>query len=127
MPKKLYKFNRYFRSNLGYTDDEIEYIFAKTNGRCRHCQKQLAYDNYGDRNARGGWEVDHSVPKSKGGTDHMRNLWPLCWICNMQKLDTHGHHHDKKYEPRSTGGKIVEFFGGRAGDLGTDPRRDFHG
>lgn len=122
--EKLYRFHWAYIVGMGYTNDERNYVFSKTGGKCRHCGKQLAYDNYGDRNARGGWEVDHSVPLSKEGSDTPRNWQPLCWKCNLEKSDTHGHIHDKKYEPRSTGGKVVEFFGGRAGDFWTDPHRD---
>lgn len=32
-------------------------------------------------------EVDHIVPKSKGGTDDLHNLQTLCWKCNQGKKD----------------------------------------
>jgi len=34
-----------------------------------------------------GWEIDHSKPKSKGGTDHLNNLNPLQWEENRKKSD----------------------------------------
>lgn len=30
--------------------------------------------------------VDHKVPKAKGGTNEMRNLWTLCQDCNLGKM-----------------------------------------
>ena len=60
---------------MGYSWERLFEIFEKTGGKCRHCGKQLAFDNYGSYNARGGWQVDHSVPKSKGGSENLRNLW----------------------------------------------------
>jgi len=73
--------------NLGYSYENLLEIFEKTNGKCRQCRKELVLDNYGKRNARGGWEVDHSVPKSKGGTDNPKNLLPLCYLCNFYKRE----------------------------------------
>jgi hypothetical protein len=36
-------------------------------------------------------ELDHIVPKSKGGTDDEENLWLACHSCNLFKGDqTHG-------------------------------------
>ena len=29
--------------------------------------------------------IDHIYPKSKGGTDHVENLWLLCGACNSSK------------------------------------------
>ena len=34
-----------------------------------------------------GWEVDHIVPKSKGGSDSLSNLRPLQWEANRRKGD----------------------------------------
>ncbi len=110
---------------MQYSNERLDQIFDKTNGFCRHCGIQLAFKNYGNRNARGGWEVDHSVPKSRGGSENLRNLWPTCWVCNSQKSTLQGSYYDQNFKPRSMGGKIVEAFGGRAGDWGTDPHRDY--
>ena len=34
-----------------------------------------------------GWEVDHIIPVSKGGTDALDNLRPLHWENNRKKQD----------------------------------------
>ena len=34
-----------------------------------------------------GWEIDHSKPQSKGGTDHLNNLQPMNTQANRQKSD----------------------------------------
>lgn len=34
-----------------------------------------------------GWNVDHSKPQSKGGTDHLNNLQPMNSIANCKKND----------------------------------------
>ena len=34
-----------------------------------------------------GWEIDHIVPVSRGGTDDLENLQPLCWTTNREKAD----------------------------------------
>jgi len=34
---------------------------------------------------KGAWEVDHSKPLSRGGTDYLRNLVPSCIECNCSK------------------------------------------
>ena len=65
--------------------EDLEDIFGKTNGYCRYCEKQLAWSNYGRVGERGAWEVDHSIPISRGGTDHLNNLWPACVSCNTEK------------------------------------------
>ena len=33
------------------------------------------------------WKADHVLPKSKGGTDALKNLVPSCSGCNASKLD----------------------------------------
>lgn len=44
----------------------------------------MYYHSYGKSSAMG-WEIDHSKPKSKGGTDHLNNLQPLNTKANRQK------------------------------------------
>jgi 5-methylcytosine-specific restriction endonuclease McrA len=44
-------------------------------GPCAYC---------GDRNPT---QVDHIIPRSRGGTDDRENLAPACRMCNMEKLD----------------------------------------
>ena len=69
----------------GFSDEELADIFDKTGGSCRYCGKQLSWSKYGHVGARGAWEVDHSVPVSRGGTNYYRNLWPACVACNTDK------------------------------------------
>ena len=72
---------------MGYTDEELTYIYDKNDGYCWHCDKKLAFTNYGIVGARGAWEVDHSVPIARGGTGYFRNLVPSCISCNRSKGD----------------------------------------
>jgi 5-methylcytosine-specific restriction endonuclease McrA len=66
-------------------DESLDRIYMRTNGRCHVCRKKIAWRNYGRIEKRGAWEVDHSVPRSKGGSDHMNNLFPACVPCNRSK------------------------------------------
>ena len=72
---------------MAYSEDELNYIYDKTDGYCYHCGKKLAWTNYGIPDARGAWEVDHSRPLARGGTDYLRNLVPACVPCNRSKGD----------------------------------------
>ena len=44
----------------------------------------LFYHSYG-KNTPMGWEIDHSRPKDKGGTDHLNNLQAMQTSANRQK------------------------------------------
>jgi len=59
-------------------------VFEKTNGKCQYCGKTLTYENR-LRAGRAAWEVEHMRPRAKGGADHLNNLVPACWECNMSK------------------------------------------
>ena len=72
---------------MTYPLEKLQRIFEKTGGYCHHCGTKLAWKNYGDLYKRASWEVDHSVPKSGGGTDHLNNLVPSCIPCNRAKGD----------------------------------------
>jgi len=70
-----------------WDDDVINYVYDKNDGYCWHCGKKLAFTNYGERWSKGGWEIDHSIPLSRGGTDGLNNLVPACVECNRSKQD----------------------------------------
>lgn len=42
---------------------------------------------YGNRDSRWGWEIDHIKPESLLGSDHPDNLQPLQWENNVSKGD----------------------------------------
>lgn len=60
-------------------------IYRRTSGYCHLCHAKLSLKNYGQAGKRGAWQVEHSVPRSKGGTDHLNNLFPACVSCNCDK------------------------------------------
>ena len=68
-----------------FTDADLNYIYDKTGGYCFHCNKKIAWSNYGIPGARGAWEVDHGNPLSRGGVDDGRNWVPSCIPCNRSK------------------------------------------
>ncbi len=69
------------------------------------------------------WEIDHSKAKAKGGTNYFRNLQPSCIPCNRNKGDTSSTSYKRKFEPKTTGGKVVKFLGMKRGFLGSSRRQ----
>ena len=55
----------------------LKAIYGRTGGLCAYCGKEL--EPYGD------WQVDHVIPKSKGGKDDISNYLPSCARCNRMK------------------------------------------
>ena len=53
-------------------------VISRALGRCEAC---------GISSAERALEVDHIVPRSKGGSNELWNLQALCSLCNVQKLD----------------------------------------
>lgn len=52
------------------------------------CGAVIRYGDHGDRSSEHGWEIDHIVPLSQGGSDHITNLQPLHWENNAAKGDS---------------------------------------
>src|SRR5690242_18355821 len=50
-------------------------VLAKTNERCWYCGCVL----------RSLWNIEHQVPRARGGTDDLDNLVPACKDCNGTK------------------------------------------
>lgn len=51
-------------------------LYGRQEGNCNGCRIHFPFQNF---------TVDHVVPKSKGGTDHLSNLQLLCNACNSKK------------------------------------------
>ena len=53
-------------------------LFGRQEGLCNGCKVMFPFRNF---------TVDHVVPQSRGGTDHLDNLQLLCGACNSLKGD----------------------------------------
>ena len=53
-------------------------LFGKQEGRCNGCKTEFPFRMF---------EVDHVIPRSRGGIDHIDNLQLLCTHCNRTKGD----------------------------------------
>ena len=51
------------------------------------CNAIIWRNEYGNRNSEYGWEIDHIIPKAKGGGDYLENFQLLCGNCNRMKGD----------------------------------------
>jgi len=58
-----------------YNTNLREFVFSKTNGRCSYCGAKAT-------------EIDHIVPRAKGGSNSIYNLTPTCRPCNQKKSNS---------------------------------------
>ncbi len=70
---------------MAYSNETLNRIYDRTDGRCHICGKKLSFVNYAEIGRRGAWQVEHSRCKANGGSNHLNNLFPACTSCNLQK------------------------------------------
>ncbi len=70
---------------MAYSYDERELIYDRTSGYCHLCKRKLSFKNYAKPGKKGAWEVEHSQPRAKGGSDRLSNLYAACIPCNRDK------------------------------------------
>ena len=80
LPAVIHRTDLLRRTDLGklprYTAHKDALYGQTDNGECGGCGHPFPKRNL---------TVDHVVPVSKGGTDHVDNLWLLCAACNSSK------------------------------------------
>lgn len=59
---------------------------SKNTWRKDPCGAWINRDQYGQE-SNYGWEIDHTYPSAKGGTDHADNLRAMHWRNNRSKSD----------------------------------------
>jgi hypothetical protein len=70
---------------VAHTEERLAFIFDRTDGRCHICGRKLRFNSYGLPQRKGAWEVEHSNPRCKGGSDRLCNLYPAHISCNREK------------------------------------------
>lgn len=73
----------------GVRDDLwIKYFKDKIIGDCYVCSKEISLTNF---------EAGHVIASSKGGSDNMDNLVPICSACNKSMGNQNLHDYKKDY------------------------------
>lgn len=78
---------------MPFDDETLERIWSKARSipnkdpnfmRQDACSTPMMKNDYGNRNSKYGWEIDHKDPK---GSNNLSNLQPLQWENNVSKSD----------------------------------------
>ena len=95
MSKLPYIHDNFKTSPTGMRDPRRQRAYELTSGNCFYCSHALAVDDdLMPDGLSGGFieppgkrflEIDHVLPRSRGGRDTPENLVPTCGFCNAQK------------------------------------------
>ena len=80
---------------MAHSDDKLDKIWEKgdkvrgknSNLYRKDSEGKTIYKSSYGKTSNMGWEVDHKKPRSKEGTDSIRNLVPKHWKSNRSKSD----------------------------------------
>ena len=82
---------------MGFSDPTVQQVWQKANYIDPQKERKgfrkdeygalICRSHYGNRDSIYGWEIDHIVPVSRAGSDHISNLRPLHWASNVAKAD----------------------------------------
>jgi 5-methylcytosine-specific restriction endonuclease McrA len=77
-------------SDTSYTQKEIRGVCVYV-GKCLYCNTTLTVEMDG----RSTGTIEHILARHHGGTNDLKNLALVCWMCNKSKSK----HHDEKKHP----------------------------
>lgn len=66
-------------------DELIHAVLSRTHGKCHICHRSVGRRSYARMHSPLGWEFDHSVPRSRGGSDRLNNIYAAHVGCNRSK------------------------------------------
>lgn len=69
--------------NKGFPIDGIDPAYWRKD----ICGNTMKFNEHGNPDSCFGWEIDHIIPRSQGGSDDLSNLQPLYWINNREKCE----------------------------------------
>ncbi len=68
-----------------YTNDEIKWVFDRTDGCCFYCGSYLILGCHGTVAERGAWDVNYFIPTLDKGERRRNNWVPACIVCDTVK------------------------------------------